>query len=160
MGRRLGKSILSIIRQILKGIGLRKKADIEYRERSPLVIPQGRNLPAPEATTGVKDPNWPVKPAVKRARQAKAAERATGGRLTGDPFLDDGKSLTQTEMTPGRGSSPTPVKPGANDAALIKDGMAVRFRLMRSARNSSSESCSRAPRKKWLLSPVSRRAPL
>ncbi len=111
-----------IIRGILKGIGLRNDAPgIEYRERSPLVIPQGRNLPAPEATTAVKDPNWPVEPEVKRARQAKAAERQTGGRLTGDPFLDDGKALTQTEMTPGRGSSPTAVKPGANDPALIKD---------------------------------------
>jgi hypothetical protein len=110
-----------IFRGILKGIGLRNDAPgIEYRERSPLVIPQGRNLPAPEAT-GAKDPNWPVEPEVKRARQAKAAERPIGGRFTGDPFLDDGKALTQTEMTPGAASNPAAVKRGANDAAPIKD---------------------------------------
>ncbi|MBV9555525.1 MAG: hypothetical protein JO254_00460, partial [Pseudolabrys sp.] len=91
-----------IIRQVLKGVGLRDDRDaIEYRERSPLVIPQGRKLPAPEANVSKQDPNWPVEPEVKRAKQAKAAAKATGGRLTGDPTLDDGKALTQTEMTPG-----------------------------------------------------------
>ncbi len=91
-----------IIGNILKGVGLRDdRAAIEYRERSPLVIPQARKLPAPEANATVKDPNWPVEPEVKRERQVRAAAKATGGRLTGDPTLDDGKPLTPAELTPG-----------------------------------------------------------
>ena len=40
-----------ILRQILRSIGLRNgsEAGIDYRERSPLVVPPGRNLPAPAA---------------------------------------------------------------------------------------------------------------
>jgi hypothetical protein len=48
------------------------RGDIEYRERSPLVIPPGRDLPPPEAGPGVAaDPAWPKDPdAAKRSRSA------------------------------------------------------------------------------------------
>src|SRR5581483_4136337 len=42
-----------IMRNILRSLGLRRSDDtgIEYRERSPLVIPPSRNLPPPETAT-------------------------------------------------------------------------------------------------------------
>jgi hypothetical protein len=65
-----------IFRGILKGFGLRSadEAGIEYRERSPLVVPPSRNLPAPEtASVADKTPAWPKDPDVKRAKELKAA---------------------------------------------------------------------------------------
>jgi len=63
--------------------GLRKseeeKAGIEYRERSPLVVPKNRDLPPPE--TGVPAPkatNWPRDPGTATAtRKAKTSTSAT-----------------------------------------------------------------------------------
>ncbi len=57
--------------------GLRKsdeqKGGIEYRERSPLVVPKSRDLPPPEAAAaGPKATNWPHDPGVVTAgRKAK-----------------------------------------------------------------------------------------
>ena len=67
-----------IIRQFLQGLGLRRGdgTGIDYRERSPLVVPPGRALPAPETGTITdKTAAWPVDPDVKRAKEAKAAKK-------------------------------------------------------------------------------------
>jgi hypothetical protein len=67
-----------ILRSIMRGFGLRngEEAGIDYRERSPLVLPPGRNLPPPEtASAAAKNPQWPVDVDVKRAREAKAERR-------------------------------------------------------------------------------------
>jgi hypothetical protein len=67
-----------IIRGVLKGLGLRHDGDaIEYRERSPLVVPQTRDLPVPESDASAKpnDPNWPVDAEVKRRKAAAAAQK-------------------------------------------------------------------------------------
>ena len=64
-----------ILRNILRGIGLRNgnENDIQYRERSPLVVPASRNLPAPSnKATAEKIPAWPTDPDVKRRKEAKA----------------------------------------------------------------------------------------
>jgi hypothetical protein len=67
----------SFMRSLLKGLGLRGDdgPGIDYRERSPLVVPPVRNLPAPE-TSGPKSTAWPNDPDVKRVRETKAARRA------------------------------------------------------------------------------------
>jgi hypothetical protein len=52
-----------IIKKILGGIGADVgKNRIEYRERSPLVIPPGRDLPPPDSAEIVAGPNWPKDP--------------------------------------------------------------------------------------------------
>ncbi len=64
-----------MIRGFLRGLGLRRDGDgpnIDYRERSPLVVPPSRDLPRPETAAAERNPAWPVDPDVKRARQAKA----------------------------------------------------------------------------------------
>src|SRR2546427_870 len=63
-----------IFRGVLKSLGLRKDGEgIEYRERSPLVLPPGRGLPPPETgSIAARNPAWPVDPDVKRAKEAKA----------------------------------------------------------------------------------------
>lgn len=65
-----------IFRGILRGFGLRSgdEAGIEYRERSPLVVPPSRNLPTPETgSVAEKTPAWPSDPDVKRTKEMKAA---------------------------------------------------------------------------------------
>lgn len=61
-------------RGVLKSLGLRRDGgEIEYRERSPLVLPPSRNLPSPETTSATaKNPAWPVDVELKRAKEAKA----------------------------------------------------------------------------------------
>jgi hypothetical protein len=90
-----------IIEGILKGAGLRDdSANIDYRERSPLVIPPETTLPPPDTTSVTSNPNWPVDPEIKRARSAKKS--TSNNYLTGDPLLDDGRPLRPEEMMRGR----------------------------------------------------------
>jgi hypothetical protein len=68
------------LRGIMKGLGMRKEeASIDYRERSPLVLPPGKelqSLPRPESDAAAKKAaGWPDDPDVKAARQRKTAER-------------------------------------------------------------------------------------
>ena len=60
---------------VLKGFGLRRDGDgIEYRERSPLVLPPSRDLPPPETEASARPPaSWPKDPDVEYTKKVKAA---------------------------------------------------------------------------------------
>ncbi len=66
-----------IMRHIFKGLGFqRDESGIEYRERSPLVLPANKQLPKPEAATAAKKTaGWPDDPDVKRVKQRRDAEK-------------------------------------------------------------------------------------
>jgi hypothetical protein len=66
-----------IVRGIMKGFGLRRDEGpgIDYRERSPLVLPSGKDLPPPEKNNTVKAAGWPDDPDIKQAKKKKQAER-------------------------------------------------------------------------------------
>lgn len=72
-----------VMRHIMQGLGLKRPGvdkDIEYRERSPLVVPPTRDLPPPETTSAVdQNPAWPDDPDVKARREAKAKQRIRQG---------------------------------------------------------------------------------
>lgn len=90
-----------VIDSILKGMGLRdSRPNIDYRERSPLVIPPASVLPAPETARVNTDPNWPVEPEVRQARETK--KRAKSPYLSGDFLTDQARALRPEEMAPGR----------------------------------------------------------
>lgn len=87
---------------IMGALGLSRGGgpSIEYRERSPLVVPREATLPPPAAAT-VKDPNWPVNPEIKEAK-ALAASRKNDGR-TSSQRMDDGMlPLSPSELNKGR----------------------------------------------------------
>jgi hypothetical protein len=67
-----------IIRNIMEGIsGIGKGKDIDYKERSPLVVPPKLDLPKPETSRAELAPNWPKDPDVaERKRKKKAAKEA------------------------------------------------------------------------------------
>jgi hypothetical protein len=85
--------------QLLKAIGLpdqdHPQYEINYSERSPLVVPPNRNLPAPISSS--HDPaNWPQDPDVKK-RQASRVEKV---HVEGDRVIDEGRPLRPDELTP------------------------------------------------------------
>jgi hypothetical protein len=97
---------VELLRSILSGLGVRRgdEAGIEYRERSPLVVPPQFTLPPPETRTlAQRNPNWPVDQDVRRAREA-ARQRPSPHY---DPLFE-GRALRPEEMAPGpRGRPPT-----------------------------------------------------
>src|SRR4051812_49829933 len=67
-----------IIEGLMAGIGgtNMENRGIDYRERSPLVVPPKLDLPPPESLkTEIKDPNWPKDPDVARRKAAIAARK-------------------------------------------------------------------------------------
>ncbi len=92
-----------ILDTILGTLGLKSSSgDIEYRERSPLVVPPARDLPPPEANAASKNPQWPVDPEVKEKKQAAVRKR-------GQPDVDPAKPVGPVELARGTG------KPTATD---------------------------------------------
>ena len=76
-----------IFRGLLKGLGLRRDGEgIEYRERSPLVLPPSQELPRPEVDNPAKTAGWPDDPDIKRDKQRREAERK---RKPVEPGVDD-----------------------------------------------------------------------
>lgn len=69
---------VKILRNVMEGLGLKRDGGpvIDYRERSPLVVPPTRDLPPPEDSSLVeRDPVWPDDPDVRARREAATRER-------------------------------------------------------------------------------------
>ena len=66
-----------IIDNIMTGIGGTRMENrgIEYRERSPLVVPPKLDLPPPASSSEVKAPNWPKDPDEARRKALIAARK-------------------------------------------------------------------------------------
>jgi hypothetical protein len=96
-----------ILRNVLEGIGLRERErNIDYSERSPLVVPPNISaLPAPAAGAQASvPPNWPVDQDVKRAKEAKAAEKKSRYRRADSASAEEDRPLSPDKLTPGTGS--------------------------------------------------------
>jgi hypothetical protein len=111
-----------IIKQIMTGIGgtNMENAGIEYRERSPLVIPPRSDLPPPaSAAAEAPMPNWPKDPDVKRRKEAKEARKKDNK----DP-VQAARPLSPSELAVGKTAAPTsrssdPELPGNPGATAI-----------------------------------------
>lgn len=80
---------------ILGAIGLTSDApEIEYRERSPLVVPPKIKLPKPKDTASANSAAWPKDPDIERQKAAELEANA--------PRVDPGKPLTIQEIRAGR----------------------------------------------------------
>ena len=104
-----------IIEGIMAGIGgtNMENRGIDYRERSPLVVPPRLDLPAPAAASAdVKAKNWPKDPDEARRKAAIAARK----KENKDP-REAARILTPSELAVGKTAgtprtSNDPVQPG------------------------------------------------
>ena len=111
-----------IIKGIMTGIGATNMENrgIDYRERSPLVVPPKIDLPPPAAATvEAPAPNWPKDPDVKKRKEAKAARKNDNK----DP-VQAARPLSPSELAVGRTAAPTsrssdPDLPGNPGATAI-----------------------------------------
>jgi hypothetical protein len=94
---------MKVLDGIMGAVGLSRKGEdqINYRERSPLVLPQGNALPAPESAK-VENPNWPVDPEVKQARALDKLEKQSDGRTSSERMEDAARPISQAELEKGR----------------------------------------------------------
>jgi hypothetical protein len=88
-----------IIKGIMTGIGgtNMENTGIEYRERSPLVIPPRSDLPPPAAAAEAPGPNWPKDPDVQKRKAAIAARKKDNK----DP-REASRVLTPSELAAGK----------------------------------------------------------
>jgi hypothetical protein len=106
-----------IIDNLMSGLGAKgmQKPGIDYRERSPLVVPPSMDLPPPTSDQQAKAaPNWPKDPDVKRRKEAAAA------RKKGKPSPEEAaRPLSPSELNVGRTASAPrenndPIQPGVS----------------------------------------------
>jgi hypothetical protein len=60
---------------VMSAIGLRGGPDIDYKERSPLVLPPKIDLPPPQNNAAASTPNWPVDADQKRKKEEVGRRR-------------------------------------------------------------------------------------
>jgi hypothetical protein len=112
-----------IIENIMAGIGgtNMENRGIDYRERSPLVVPPKLDLPPPVTASGeVKDPNWPKDPDEARRKAAIAARK----KAKPVDLTEAARPLTPSELNVGRTAAPVrtnndPVQPGVSNNPIL-----------------------------------------
>jgi hypothetical protein len=111
-----------VYREFMSALGWRNGSEesIEYRERSPLVVPPSRSLPAPEAARVQPNPAWPVDPDQKRRKEA-AATKAKRKTTPYDPDIEAG-NLMPSELNR---SGPGPVRTGSGRNSDDPEGTSV-----------------------------------
>jgi hypothetical protein len=99
-----------VISNVLSTFGLKSnQGDIDYKERSPLVLPPRVELPPPETNPAAGARNWPVDPDIKRRKDE--SRRAAAGRN----YEEESRPVRPSELnvgTPQRGRSPASPQSG------------------------------------------------
>ncbi len=106
-----------VISGLMKGLGGTNMDNqgIDYRERSPLVVPPKLDLPPPASPTAAKTPNWPKDPDEARRKAAIAARKNAKQQTPQDlnrPLLPS--ELNVAKGAPSTPSPADPVQPGSN----------------------------------------------
>jgi hypothetical protein len=92
----------TVIKGILSGLGVQvSRPDLDYRERSPLVIPPSRELPPPETTATIDNPAWPKDPDQQPAKTATGPAALFENGTERQRRIDDGR-LTPGELAKGK----------------------------------------------------------
>ena len=115
-----------VIEGVMKGIGATnmENSDIDYRERSPLVVPPKIDLPPPSsASTEKAVPNWPKDPdeARRRAEIAKRKKDKKDTRPADQASRDASRVLSPSELN-AAGQKPTTTAQDARTSDSLKPG--------------------------------------
>ena len=114
-----------IIEGIMAGIGGTNMDNrgIEYRERSPLVVPPKLDLPPPAAGSNeVKAPNWPKDPDEARRKAAIAARKKDNKDPREASRILTPSELNAAKTAPVGRAGNDPVQPGNSNATLLSPG--------------------------------------
>ena len=101
-----------IMKDFLHGLGLRAPGEgpnIDYHERSPLVVPPTRDLPPPEtkgSEAAAKNPAWPKDPDVTKRTSAKKAKANKPAVVN---LEDDMRQLRPDELRKSGAANPSPL---------------------------------------------------
>lgn len=87
---------------IVRGLGLKdpNTPTIDYRERSPLVVPPSRDLPPPQARAIPRDPSWPADPDAARAKSRKSKRKVAVGNAS-TALENQGRPIAPDELNRG-----------------------------------------------------------
>jgi hypothetical protein len=91
----------------MSAIGIKAGPDIDYRERSPLVLPPRIDLPPPQANATTGAPNWPVDADQKRRREEANRRRDE---------VEESRPLRPSELNVGANQRSR--TPGANQEQM------------------------------------------
>jgi hypothetical protein len=107
---------------LMSAMGMRAGTEvgIDYRERSPLVVPPQATLPPPESGAP-KNAAWPVEPEVKRRQEANSRKARSAGRAV--DIETYGRNLSPSELnnpaTRSASASAGPGGPGESTDTLL-----------------------------------------
>jgi hypothetical protein len=112
---------------IVRGLGLRDPNTpvIDYRERSPLVVPPSADLPPPQAKGTPKNPAWPNDPDVAKARKAADAKRKLNAGRDLSRVVDRNEGALTPDQLNRPGGPATSNRPGAPAPGSDPDGRPV-----------------------------------
>ncbi|UGY19955.1 hypothetical protein [Bradyrhizobium septentrionale] len=134
-----------IVDNLMTGLGAKSAASkgIDYRERSPLVVPPKLDLPPPASAAQVNAPNWPKDPDIARRKAAIAARKKEVKKESWESAMP----LTQAEIEAGRKQQTAtdgkrePLEPGGNtNPALSPSQLGYTGGLLGMFKGNSSES--------------------
>jgi hypothetical protein len=98
--------------------------ELNYGERSPLVVPPTRDLPPPQSASTKPVPNWPVDPEVTAHAKAAAAEKPSPRDY--DSVIHEERALTPAELgvggpvtAPGTPEQSTPSQLGEHKSGVL-----------------------------------------
>ena len=110
-----------LIDNLMSGFGAKgmERKGIEYRERSPLVVPPNLDLPPPASADAKNAPNWPKDPDEKRRKEAIAQRKKTSTGSKAAEYLKNAQPLSPAELNAHKTAAVEktrrdPVQPGAN----------------------------------------------
>jgi hypothetical protein len=95
-----------IMNSVMHGLGLQNgtENEIDYHERSPLVVPPTRTLPPPQSSAAIPAPNWPVDPDVKRRTETKTKRTTNSADQDWIDFNGNGHPAQDAKNRGGTGS--------------------------------------------------------
>lgn len=146
-----------IIDNLMRGLGgtNMETPTINYRERSPLVVPPKLDLPPPAAAAQATAPNWPKDPDEQQRRAAAAARK----KENKDP-VNAARPLTPAEMKMGRTAAAKqtePIQPGANTNPMMSPSQlgfkGSLFGLFKGGSDTETKQFTTEPQRETLTQP-------
>jgi hypothetical protein len=125
-----------IIKNILGGMGVDVgRAGIDYRERSPLVIPPTRDLPPPQAAgTVASNPAWPREPERKVVPRKTKNARATPDEPGTESVMSPDELRQGTASRSTRVTDPSQT-PGSVESYNLDKGQMSPYELNRNGKS-------------------------